>query len=152
PDNTQGGLMTYFESHDEERLQFMNEDNGNSSGSYNVKDIPTGLQRDGMAAVFLFSAPGPKMIWEFQERGYDISIEEGGRLYEKVPHWEYMQDKDRKQLYDVFSKMIHFKTHNDIFRTSRYDYDVSGQFKWIGLYDENGEAQVQVIGNFGVED
>ena len=67
-------LVAYFESHDEERLQFKNEAYGNSSGTYSTQDIPTGLKRDEMGAVFMFSSPGPKMLWQFGERGYDISI------------------------------------------------------------------------------
>jgi 1,4-alpha-glucan branching enzyme len=59
------GLVAYFESHDEERLQFKNEAYGNSSGAYDVKHLSTGLQRDAMAAAFLFSSPGPKMLWKF---------------------------------------------------------------------------------------
>jgi hypothetical protein len=67
------GLVAYFESHDQERLQFKNETYGNSAGNYHVADLSTGLKRDAMGAAFLFCAPGPKMLWQFGERGYDIS-------------------------------------------------------------------------------
>lgn len=67
------GLVAYFESHDQERLQSKNETDGNSAGNYHVADLSTGLTRDAMGAAFLFCAPGPKMLWQFGERGYDIS-------------------------------------------------------------------------------
>ncbi|MEP6611572.1 MAG: alpha-amylase family glycosyl hydrolase, partial [Mucilaginibacter sp.] len=85
-------LVGYFESHDEERLQFKNGMYGNVNGSYSVKDLATGLKRDEMGAAFMFSSPGPKMLWQFGERGYDISINNGDRLSDKPPHWEYMND------------------------------------------------------------
>ena len=63
------GLIVYQESHDEERLMYSNENNGNSSGSYNVKDTTTGLLRNAAATAFWALAPGPKMLTEFGELG-----------------------------------------------------------------------------------
>ena len=63
-----------MESHDEERLMYKNIQFGNSSGSYNVKDLNTALKRVEMCGAFLFTIPGPKMFWEFGELGYDYSI------------------------------------------------------------------------------
>ncbi|MBV8390096.1 MAG: alpha-amylase, partial [Mucilaginibacter sp.] len=91
-------LVNYAESHDEERLMYKNENYGNASGGYDVKTIATGLKRQELVAAFLLSAPGPKMIWEFGERGYDISINYNGRLGDKPAHWEYMSDPLRKAL------------------------------------------------------
>ncbi len=71
---TQPNLVNYQESHDEERLMYKNEQYGAASGSYNVKNIPTGLARNGMAAAFWSMQPGPKLLWEFGELGYDLSI------------------------------------------------------------------------------
>src|ERR1700712_5415007 len=67
----QNGLITYQESHDEERLMYKNEQYGNSAGSYNVKDTATGLKRNAMATDFWSMMPGPKMMWQFGELGYD---------------------------------------------------------------------------------
>jgi hypothetical protein len=146
-------LIDYFESHDEERLQFKNEAYGNSSGGYSTKNIPTGLQRDEMAAVFLFSSPGPKMLWQFGERGYDISINDastGGRLGDKPPHWEYMADPNRHHLYQVYSRMIRMKIHNTAFTTTSFTYNLGGSVKFIQLIDPAGTNNVEVIGNFDV--
>jgi len=142
-------LVDYFESHDEERLQFKNEAYGNSSGSYTTRDIPTGLKRDEMAAVFLFSAPGPKMLWQFGERGYDISINDlGGRLSDKPPHWEYMQDANRHHLYQVYSRMIKWKIKNPVFTSTNFHYNLASYVKTIQLLDPSNK--VEVIGNFDV--
>ena len=50
-------------------------------------------------ASFFFTVPGPKMIWQFGEMGYDVSIEENGRTGKKPLHWEYLENKDRKALH-----------------------------------------------------
>ncbi|TAN00390.1 MAG: alpha-amylase [Chitinophagaceae bacterium] len=143
------GLVAYFESHDEERLQYKNEQYGNSAGNYNVKDLGTGLERDGMAAAFLFSAPGPKMLWQFGERGYDISINYNGRLGDKPPLWNYMNDSGRVKLYNIYAKMIHMKINNPVFTTTKYQYTLSGAVKTIQLNGSDG-TNVEVIGNFDV--
>ncbi|MDZ7346672.1 MAG: alpha-amylase family glycosyl hydrolase, partial [candidate division KSB1 bacterium] len=58
-------LVGYMESHDEERLMVKNLLYGNRSGSYNVRQLRTALQRVEAAAAFLLLMPGPKMIWQF---------------------------------------------------------------------------------------
>ena len=56
-----------------ERITYKNIKYGNSSGSYNVKDTATALKRMELNAAFLLTIPGPKMIYEFGELGYDYS-------------------------------------------------------------------------------
>jgi hypothetical protein len=67
-------LVTYMESHDEERMAYRNINFGSTAGTYNIKDTTTSLLRNAMSAAFLMSMPGPKMIWEFGELGYDYPI------------------------------------------------------------------------------
>lgn len=141
-------LVGYFESHDEERLQFKNGAYGNSNGAYSVKDLATGLKRDEMGAMFMFSAPGPKMIWQFGERGYDLSIDNNGRLGDKPPHWEYMDDANRRHLFKVYSQMIKWKKNNPVFTTTDFKYSLAGAVKTIQL---NGASNsVEAVGNFDV--
>ncbi|MES2882009.1 MAG: alpha-amylase family glycosyl hydrolase, partial [Bacteroidota bacterium] len=102
-------LVTFMESHDEERITFKNIKYGNSSGSYNVKDTATALKRMELNAAFLLGIPGPKMIWQFGELGYDYSRcylstnGEGGdcdkKLDPKPIRWDYLQVPERKQLH-----------------------------------------------------
>ena len=144
------GNVCYFESHDQERLQFKNGAYGNSSGSYNIQSLPTGLQRDEMGAAFMFSSPGPKLVWQFGERGYDISINDlGGRLSDKPPHWEYMADPNRHHLYQVYSDMIRYKIKNAVFNTTTFTYNLGGAYKFIQLLGNDG-TDVEVVGNFNV--
>jgi glycosidase len=142
--------ISYFESHDEERLQFKNEAYGNSVAAYTTKDLATGLKRDEMAATFMLASPGPKMLWEFGERGYDISIDNGGRLGDKPPHWEYMQDANRHHLYQTYSRMIRMKIKNPVFTatTSNVHYSLGGYVKTIQLLDASNS--VELFGNFDV--
>ncbi len=142
------GLIPYFESHDEERLMFKNETYGNASGAYSTKDIPTGLKRDEMAAVFMFASPGPKMLWQFGELGYDISINQNGRVGDKPILWNYNSDVNRKHLYSIYAKMIKWKINNPVFTTTKFSYSLTGAVKTITLLDAS--ANVEIVGNFDV--
>jgi len=146
--NNPYALVAYFESHDEERLQFKNSAYGNSSGSYNIKDLATGLKRDEMGAAFMFSSPGPKMLWQFGERGYDISINNTDRLSDKPPHWEYMSDANRKHLFKVYAQMIKWKIANPVFTSTTFKYSLNGAVKTIQMTDPSNS--IEVVGNFGV--
>ncbi|MCW3107749.1 MAG: type sorting protein, partial [Segetibacter sp.] len=148
--------MGYMESHDEERLMFKNLAFGNSAGSYNVKDLSTALERNAAAAAVFFTVPGPKMIWQFGERGYDISINaNGGRVNAKPPHWEYMQDANRLKLFDAYSKLIHLRlSYPATFNNTSFDYDFydnGGLFRRFQIADPTGtELKVTVVANFDV--
>lgn len=146
----------YMESHDEERLMFKNLNYGNSSGTYDVKNLATALQREAAAAAVFFTVPGPKMIWQFGERGYDISIDaEGGRVSPKSPHWEYMQDPDRQKLWDVYAKLINLRLQNPaVFNNTAFTYDFNdngGLFRRFQIGDTAaGGMKVTVVANFDV--
>jgi len=142
-------LVAYFESHDEERLQFKNYMYGNASGTYSVKDKATGLKRDEMGAAFMFSSPGPKMVWQFGERGYDISINNNNdRLGDKDPLWGYMNEPDRQHLFKVYSQMIKWKINNPVFTSTTFKYSLNGAVKTIQMTDASNS--IEVVGNFGV--
>ncbi|WP_443944675.1 alpha-amylase family glycosyl hydrolase [Pedobacter sp. AW1-32] len=142
-------LVTYGESHDEERLNFKNITYGNASGNYVIKNnLATSLKREELAAAFLFSIPGPKMIWQFGELGYDVNIDYNGRTGEKPIRWEYYTDANRKALYDAYAKFIKLKKNNTIFNSSNSTYNLSGAIKYIKLTE--GINTVIVVGNFDV--
>ncbi len=72
-------LMAYAESHDEERLMHRNRRFGGEifpqgQPPYSTKDVPEAARRMQAMAAFLFTIPGPKMMWQFGEYGYDASI------------------------------------------------------------------------------
>jgi len=142
-------LVSYGESHDEERLNFKNISYGNGAGSYMIKgNLSTSLKREELIAAFLFGMPGPKMIWQFGELGYDISIDFNGRTGEKPIKWEYFSDPNRKALYDAYAKFIRLKKNNSIFNSTNFTYNLAGGVKYIKLTE--GSNTVVVVGNFDV--
>lgn len=140
----------YMESHDEERMMYKNELYGNAgtSNGYNVKTISTGLARQELAAAFLLTSPGPKMIWQFGEEGYDINIDFNGRTGEKPIKWDYNNDTQRRGLYAKFGKLIRMKINNPVFTTSTITYNSAGAVKYVLLTGTG--VNVMVVGNFDV--
>ena len=116
-------------------------------GDYDIKKESTALNRMKLSHAFMLTVPGPKMIWQFGELGYDISINENGRTGEKQPKWEYFLNSDRRRLYNTVSELAKLKTTNPAFQTENYELDVWGKHKKILLKSEN---DVQLIGNFDV--
>ncbi len=147
--------ISYMESHDEERLMFKNISFGNSSGSYSVKDLTTALDRQELAGAFYFTIPGPKMIWQFGELGYDYSIDFNGRVGNKPIRWDYFNEPDRKDLYDSWTQLIKLKKQKAIFKTDNFTLDVANTngLKKIQLTDDSTNPDIKhvnIIGNFGV--
>lgn len=142
-------VMGYMESHDEERLMFKNITYGNAKGGYNTRDLNTALARMEAAAAFFFTIPGPKMLWQFGELGYDVSIDQNGRTGEKPIKWEYFQNPSRNRLYSVYSALIHLRQEHNVFATDQFSLTLSGAFKKINLNDP--QMNVTVIGNFDVD-
>jgi len=141
-------LMSYMESHDEERQMYRNLEYGNSSGSYNVKSLEVALKRSGAAAAFFFTIPGPKLLWQFGEYGYDISIDEGGRTSEKPILWEYLDDPNRKILHDTYAELIGLRNKYDVFTKGNFTWQPSGSLKSIHI--SNADTSVVIIGNYGL--
>jgi glycosidase len=145
---SQPNYIAYMESHDEERMQFKNEAYGNTSGSYSTKDIPTGLKRDEMAAAIYFTQPGPRMVWQFGELGYDISIDQNGRTGNKPILWNYYQDANRRHLYDTYRALIALRTQPVFAAPTSYTQSLTGAVKTISL--ANADLSVVSLGNFDV--
>jgi Alpha amylase, catalytic domain/Secretion system C-terminal sorting domain/Carbohydrate-binding module 48 (Isoamylase N-terminal domain) len=156
-------LVSYMESHDEERLMYKNLQFGNSAGTYNVKDLNTALKRIELCAGFFLTAPGPKMIWEFGELGYDFSINrcvDGSinnncRLDNKPIRWDYKDVIQRKRLYDIFTSLNKLRFHSwykDVFIANNINLtrNLSGAFKTMTIRSATDSSMLCVIGNFDV--
>lgn len=141
-------LLAYPESHDEERILFKNLEYGNSSGEYTVKDINTALDRSELTWVVFSSIPGPKLIWQFQELGYDFSIDYNGRVGNKPIKWEYNEASNRKDVYEVYSEMNKLKLTYDAFDGADFGLDLAGKGKRVHL--TNATQSFVVMGNFDV--
>ncbi|TRO65209.1 alpha-amylase family glycosyl hydrolase [Christiangramia sabulilitoris] len=146
--------VVYMESHDEERLMFRALEYGNSSGSYSTKTLGTALDRMGLDAAFFFTIPGPKMIWQFGELGYDFSIDYNGRIGNKPIRWDYFNDPDRKDLYETYSKLIALRNSEVIFDTDDFTINAgnSNGIKTIHLNTSapGNISNMLIVGNFGV--
>lgn len=149
---TKPRLVSYMESHDEERLMYKNKMWGNASGNYNVQELATGLQRSAAAAVLYFCFPGPKMIWQFGELGYDYklgSTAEEGRLDIKPARWDYIDVPERKALLNVYTGMIDLKKNNPAFSTANYTANADeGDIKQILLRGDG--SYIAAVANFGL--
>lgn len=150
-------LVTYAESHDEERLVYKNLNFGNSAGGYNITALNTALARQEMVHAFLIPVPGPKMLWQFGEVGYDFSINwclDGSinpncRLAPKPVRWDYPEQPARLRLYRIIAALNHLKQTQDAFSTGNFNLDVTGFGKRIHLY--HASMDVVIVGNFGMQ-
>lgn len=145
-------LITYMESHDEERLMYKNSQWGKENGLYNTKDPETRLERAAAATVILMTLPGPKMIWQFGELGYDYKLGssmEDGRLDKKPIRWDYYDDPDRKALYDVYAQMINLHKTNEVFSTNDYSISLAKPVKSVTL--KSGDKYICAIANFDTQ-
>jgi 1,4-alpha-glucan branching enzyme len=157
-------LVGYMESHDEERMMYKNLQFGNSTNaSYNIKDLNTALKRIELCAGFFLTAPGPKMIWQFGELGYDFAINrcvDGNinnncRLDNKPIRWDYKDVQQRKRLYDVYASLNKLRFHRlykDVFIANNINLtrNLSGAFKSMTIRSALDTSLLCVVGNFDV--
>ena len=140
----------FMESHDEERM-------GYKQTAYGKDELKTSvsarMKQLSANTAFFLTVPGPKMVWQFGEMGYDISIEENGRTGKKPLHWEYLDDADRKSLHDTYSKLMKLRNDNP----ELFDENVTFDWK-VGISDwDSGRfissssttKKMVIIGNFG---
>ncbi len=132
-------LVSYMESHDEERLMWQLQ----KSMSENEA-----IERSKMAAAFFLTVPGPKMIWQFGEFGYDEELN-NDRLGIKPTRWEYLEEVNRKKLFDLYKSLIHLRTQTDYIEIENFEWSASGFIKTINIDDE--EVSIYLIGNFDNE-
>lgn len=153
-------LVGYMESHDEERIVHKNINNGNASGSYNIRDTATALKRMELSTAFFLTVPGPKMIWQFGELGYPYSINtctngtvnNNCRLDPKPIRWDYLNDSRRKNVYNVYSKLNalrHHPLYKEAFLGGVVSRDLSTAIKWISV-NSGDSSRLVVVGNFGL--
>lgn len=161
-------FVGYGESHDEERTFYktkaFGDGNLQTDSIARIKRIPT-----VMAFDVLF--PGPKMIWQFQEFGYDLSInyptmKDDSRVVRKPVPWsqgyqalKYDKNPLRMEAYNTCAKVINLRTqHPEIFRQANITTSSCAStgsfaslrkmmFNYKGENPEN-DVDVIVLGNF----
>lgn len=119
-----GHLVSYMESHDEERMMFRNMEFGNALGSYTVKNLQNSINRIKAMSTMFYATPGAKMLWQFGELGYDYQINycdetrppDGEcRTYNKPVRWDYRNNAVRYGLYTHISDMLRLRNTYDVF-------------------------------------
>ncbi len=156
--------VAYAESHDEERMMYKNSQWGNESGDYDVKDTETALERQKALGAVTFMIPGPKMLWQFGELGYDFSINhcqdgtnsDACRTDPKPIPSEigYMTDENRLAVYNTWADIIQLRVSQEVFNTDTYDIQ-SGDllpriYIWNDTIDPSELKNVIVLANFDV--
>jgi 1,4-alpha-glucan branching enzyme len=146
--------VSYMESHDEDRLMFRNVTYGNTANpNHNCADTTTALYRMQAAAAMFTLIPGPKMLWQFGELGYDISIFwpsglDLSRTAAKPIRWNYFWEEPRQKLYKVWSAVNALKHMQPVYSVTTYGLDLGGTGKrmWLSHPDMN----TSVTANFDV--
>ena len=148
------GTYDIYFSLDEEMIWLMNageRPEEPSSASGETEDpFTVAMRRAGASAAFFLTVPGPKMIWQFGEIGYDYSIEYNGRTGEKpVVTAEYFADPERKALYDTYAGLLKFRRENPRFFDSdaKFEWKPSASMKTITCSVDG--RKFHVVGNFG---
>lgn len=138
----------FAESHDEERnfykAKMWGFDIVKTDSIARIKRVPLNI-------AFTTLMPGPKMIWQFGEIGYDISIDENGRTGEKPNPFGWLDLPHRKQAYTDASKILNMrKQYPTAFINGTYQLNV-GASDWnagkrIAL--THSDLSMVALGNF----
>ncbi len=151
------GWVGYMESHDEERMAYK----AMKYGVGGIKEnLGTRMKQLALNAVCFLAVPGPKMIWQMGELGYDYNKwctpegvdMTGTKEYEtsrKPVKWDYLQVPERKALYDVYSRLNALRNNNpELFGNDAYcTFNFDG-WPLRELYSDNGGKKLQVYANF----
>ena len=177
-----GSLVGYMESHDEERTGFKAWKWGNTGVIASTTSTNTGMspatgsninlstrtKRLATNAAFFLTVPGPKMIWQFGELGYDFSInnnsdgsgydDQGGfRTDPKPIRWDYFEDADRKKLYETYAALLDLRhSYPELFASNTTFSWKVGTANWdngrtLSATSIDGKSLV-VVGNFTLAD
>ena len=144
--------LVYMESHDEERIIFKALNYGAVNKNYDIKELETALERLKTLGSLYFLLPGPKMIWQFGELGYDISINQNGRLGKKPILWNYYEEDMRRNVYETWSYLMKLRSYYSIFSNSESAIQtwLNGTVKKIYYEYENNNAIL--VANFDVKE
>ena len=146
--------VSYMESHDEERFFYKHTQFGNIQGDYSTRVKENILLRIGAAATIFFGVPGPKMMWQFGELGYEYSINRcpdgtisnDCRLAEKPLRWDYLQDIERYRLYTTYATMLQLRNTHEVFHTNNFTLNGRDAFKQVKL--ESDTLNVVIASSF----
>lgn len=145
-------LVSYAESHDEERVGYKVSQCGAKSTTtdYDSKSEWNFAQRASCVGVSLLSVPGPKMIWQFGEIGYDYSIDYNERVGKKPLTPDYFGILSRKSIYLSYAMINKLNKEESIFAQGNFEMSGSELLKTFYRTSESGNAII--VCNFSVEE
>lgn len=141
-------LIGYAESHDEERLMFETLTTGSQNANYSTRDTATALNRMGMMAAFLYTVPGPKMLWMGTELGYDVSINNPCRTCNKPYRWNYFFNLQRQLLFNIQKAILDLRISHPAFESNNFVINAANPIKAVRITDPS--MNVNVMGNCGI--
>ncbi len=147
--------VSYMESHDEQRQLWEVFQEGLSNGEYSTRDTTIALERLKTNAAFLYMLPGPKMIWQFGELGYDYDINFNGRVGNKPLVWGpgnlgYYEDQLRKYTYDAFASVLRLRSLVKEESNVAYAYSNTTDGAQRTITIDSDDLDVVILGNFGL--
>lgn len=146
----------YAESHDEERLMYKTLLYGAATQSYNTRAIATALERTKAIGAMFLTVPGPKMIWQFAELGYDYGINRcedntynnDCRTNPKPVPSEigYTTDANRMAVYNTWAQINALKLNNPVFHTTTFTVASGTLTPRIDIWNNNlPESQLKAV-------
>ncbi len=147
-------LVGYMESHDEDRLAYECKTFGSQTAGHNVRTTPVAMQRLEMLANLFYTVPGPKMLWQFGEMGYDYSINycangtinTNCRTDPKPIKWDYLNDPYRNRLRNVTTALLHLRNNYEVFHTDDYQLNI-GAGNTRNIFLNGSDIDVLVVAN-----
>ncbi len=169
-------VVSYMESHDEERVMYKAlKDGNNSQAGHNVRTLNTALKRIEPAILMQIPITGPKMIWQFGEIGYDFSLSRcpngtigtgdqcrtDSKPLPFSPPQNYQSNTNRMDLYKFYATVNQLKLKYDAFMSTNvqiYEGDFSGQVKQIRIEPtpfnasptNPNQSNIIIVANFDV--
>lgn len=159
---------SYGESHDEERIMYKNLTYGGQGAGHNVRNLATALERQKAYGAVFLTVPGPKMIWQFAELGFDKSIytctngvvnTESDSLpgdckldpKQSAFFMNYDTDPQRKSVYDTWAKILQMRLTSPVFDTKTFTVESGNLMPRIYIWNDNltsGLKNVVILANF----
>lgn len=139
---TWGSTVSYLESHDEQRLAYVQQTKGASGIKGNLR---YSMRQLGCAAAQMLMAPGAHMIWMFSELGNDENTKtsQGNDTDPKKVLWSYYDNEYRRGLYDTYASL------NSIRKENPEMFDESAQFssQTASTFWDQGRTMKSIAGN-----
>lgn len=147
-----GTVVSYMESHDEQRIAY----NALVSGTPAIKtNTTTRTQRLGSLAAMMLFTPGPQMVWQFGELAADENTKNGNdnNTDPKTVIWSRLDDSDYKGLHDTYSDLMWLRRSNpELFsQNAQLTMTFAGSVQRSGKL-VSGDKEVVILINPGVNE